>query len=138
MAPAREEPQALQTAALGARVSGLPLVGWPGLHEHDRWNVRWLERDRFEGAVAEPGQNPAGVTHGTVIALFPSGVPGLGPLPLRQRLGLPAFVALSWREGRVLSVPESLWPPEAGKGLRSTAANWGHCAFGRHVDSVGR
>ena len=55
---------------------------------------------RFAAAVdalvaAQPGRTLAIVAHGTVISLYVARAAGVEPLPLWQRLGLPAFVVLA-------------------------------------------
>ncbi len=68
---------------------------------------------RFSSAIAGvierfPRQNVAVVTHGTVMTLFVARVAGLEPFPFWKRLGLPAFVVLSWPGLGLLSVIEGV------------------------------
>jgi broad specificity phosphatase PhoE len=56
---------------------------------------------RFANAIddvlaTETRGNLAVVTHGTVLTLFVARAAGLDPVPFWRRLGLPAFVVLSW------------------------------------------
>jgi broad specificity phosphatase PhoE len=72
---------------------------------------------RFSAAVArhlarQPALNAIVVGHGTVIALFVASRTGLPPFPLWQRLGLPSFVVLSLPDDRLVTVIESVPPPE--------------------------
>jgi broad specificity phosphatase PhoE len=65
--------------------------------------------DRFARAVAGvlaryPAQDVAVIAHGTVISLFVSRALGMEPLPLWQRLGLPAVVVLDVPVSRLLEL----------------------------------
>ena len=58
-------------------------------------------RDRFTAAVGDvmrqhPGGNLAIVSHGTVMTLFVARAAGIDPVPFWRKLGLPAFVVLSY------------------------------------------
>ena len=57
---------------------------------------------------AHPGESLAVVAHGTVIALYVAAVTGVAPLPLWQRLSLPAFVVLARATGALLAEVDSL------------------------------
>ncbi|OGG46764.1 MAG: hypothetical protein A3F84_18260 [Candidatus Handelsmanbacteria bacterium RIFCSPLOWO2_12_FULL_64_10] len=46
------EPKAVETAQVIAEILDRPFEVVEGLHEHDRSNVGFLEKERFEGAVA--------------------------------------------------------------------------------------
>jgi len=66
-------------------------------------------RERFSAAVDEVlKQHPAGtvaiVSHGTVMTLFLAQTTGIDPVPFWKRLGLPAFVVLSYPELGLLDV----------------------------------
>lgn len=67
------------------------------------------------------GINLAVVTHGTVLTLFVARAAGLQPIPLWRRLGLPAFVALSLPEFRLLEVVESAATRGPGQRYQSAA-----------------
>lgn len=47
------EPKAAETATILARALGMACETAKGLHEHDRSNVGWLSRERFEAAVTD-------------------------------------------------------------------------------------
>src|SRR4051794_41029680 len=69
--------------------------------------------DRFDAAVrdvlaAHPGQAVAIVAHGTVITLFLVQHAGVAPLPFWKSLGMPALVALSLPDMRLLEVSARL------------------------------
>lgn len=48
-----DEPKAVETGALLAKSLGLPLETAPGLHEHERRHVPYMDRGRFEACVAD-------------------------------------------------------------------------------------
>jgi broad specificity phosphatase PhoE len=58
------EPKAVETAQIVADVLGKPFETVEGLHEHDRSNVGFLEKERFEAAVAEFFRKPQELTFG--------------------------------------------------------------------------
>ena len=65
-------------------------------------------KNRFAGAVesaltAYPQENIAIVTHGTVLSLFASQFAGQEPISFWQKLGMPAFVAFSHPEMKLLA-----------------------------------
>ena len=58
-------------------------------------------RERFTAAVGDvmrqhPGGNLPIISHGTVISLFVACAAGIEPVPFWRKLGLPAFVVLSY------------------------------------------
>jgi broad specificity phosphatase PhoE len=55
-----------------------------------------------------PRQSVAVVTHGTVMTLFVTRAAGLEAFPFWKRLGLPAFVVLSWPGLGLLDVVEGV------------------------------
>jgi 2,3-bisphosphoglycerate-dependent phosphoglycerate mutase len=68
---------------------------------------------RFDAAVqtvlvSHPGKNVAIVAHGTVITLFAAQHAGIAPLPFWKRLGMPAMVAFSLPDLRLLEVIDSV------------------------------
>ena len=68
---------------------------------------------RFSQAIARvmerhPDQNVAVVSHGTVMTLFVARAVGLEPFPFWKRLGLPAFVVLSWPQLDLLTIVEKV------------------------------
>jgi broad specificity phosphatase PhoE len=56
---ASQEPKAQETAALVAVRLGLPWTSVPGLHEHDRTGVGWMQEGEFEARVADFFTRPA-------------------------------------------------------------------------------
>lgn len=52
------EPKAAETAAILAEAWGRPYETVEGLHEHDRSNVGWMSRERFEAAVTDFFRRP--------------------------------------------------------------------------------
>jgi broad specificity phosphatase PhoE len=63
---------------------------------------------RFSAAVevlmaANPAQNVAIVTHGTVMSLYYAHLSGENVFPFWQSLGLPAFYVVAWPERQVIS-----------------------------------
>ena len=52
------ETKAVETAQIVAQLLHKPVETAEGLHEHDRSNVRWLERDQFEAAVVALLEKP--------------------------------------------------------------------------------
>ncbi|MDQ3692187.1 MAG: histidine phosphatase family protein [Chloroflexota bacterium] len=71
-------------------------------------------RLRFTAAVAElltatrPEETLVVVAHGTVISLYVASVTGSDPIPLWQRLGLPAYVVLARPERSVIEVIDAI------------------------------
>jgi broad specificity phosphatase PhoE len=68
---------------------------------------------RFDTAVqtvraAHPAKHIAIVSHGTVMSLFVAQHAGIAPLPFWKSLGMPALVALSLPDFRLLEVVEIL------------------------------
>ena len=66
-------------------------------------------RERFSAAVESvvrqhPGGNLSIVSHGTVITLFVARAAGIEPVPFWRKLGLPAFVVLSYPSLALLDV----------------------------------
>ncbi len=62
---------------------------------------------RFQAAIdailrRHPNQNVTAVTHGTVLSLFLARVAQIEPVAFWQKLGMPAFVALSLPDYRVI------------------------------------
>lgn len=53
-------------------------------------------------------ENAVVVTHGTVITLYVSRLAGVDAFPLWERLGLPSYVVMSWPDGKLLDVVDSL------------------------------
>ena len=62
------EPKAVETARIIADRLGLPCRTEPGLHEHDRSNVRGLSRAAFQEAVARLFEQPEALIFGTETA----------------------------------------------------------------------
>ncbi len=58
------EPKAVETAEIIADALGRPFEVVEGLHEHERSNVGFLEKERFEGAVAEFFRRPQELVFG--------------------------------------------------------------------------
>lgn len=58
------EPKAIETAELVARELGLAAAVFNGLHEHDRGNVGYLSKDKFEDSVREFFARPAMLVFG--------------------------------------------------------------------------
>ncbi|MBI2950742.1 histidine phosphatase family protein [bacterium] len=58
------EAKAVETAEIIVDALGRPFEVVEGLHEHDRSNVGFLEKERFEGAVAEFFRRPQELVFG--------------------------------------------------------------------------
>ena len=76
------EPKAIETAQLLASHLGKPLEVAEGLHEHDRSKVGFLEKERFEAAVAHFFSHPEALVLGNETAdqahrRFSQGVAGV-------------------------------------------------------------
>ncbi len=52
------EPKAIETAQIIARQMGKPFHTFEGLHEHDRTEVGFLDRERFESQVHDLFEHP--------------------------------------------------------------------------------
>jgi broad specificity phosphatase PhoE len=65
---ASREPKALETAHIVAEHLDLPCEPADGLHEHDRRNLRWAERDQFEAAVKQFFNQPNELVMGSETA----------------------------------------------------------------------
>ncbi|MGD9101442.1 MAG: histidine phosphatase family protein [Anaerolineae bacterium] len=135
------EPKAVETGQIVADLLGKPCETAQGLHEHERRDVGFGSRERFESSVADffaqprelvfgeesadqahqrfsqaitnvieryPHQNVAVVSHGTVMTLFVARAAGLEPFPFWKRLGLPAFVVLSFPRFDLLTIVEDV------------------------------
>ena len=53
------EPKAIETAGIGAGVLNVPVEVVEGLHEHERENVGFLEKARFEQSIRRFFEQPA-------------------------------------------------------------------------------
>lgn len=59
-----DEPKAVETAEIAARVLNVPVEIVEGLHEHERGNVGFLEKERFERSVERFFCRPADLVFG--------------------------------------------------------------------------
>lgn len=58
------EPKAMETAEIAAGVLNIPVEAVEGLHEHDRSNVGFLEKERFEQSIGRFFARPADLVFG--------------------------------------------------------------------------
>ncbi len=58
------EPKAIETAGIGAGVLNVPVEVVEGLHEHERENVGFLEKERFQQSIRRFYEQPADLVFG--------------------------------------------------------------------------
>ena len=59
-----DEPKAVETAEIAARVLNVPVEIVEGLHEHERGNVGFLEKERFERSIERFFRRPEDLVFG--------------------------------------------------------------------------
>ncbi len=139
-----DEPKAQETARIVAERLNLALQIAPGLHEHDRQGVPYVDKAQFHATVLNFFANPSKlvfgretadeacerfhkalqasvgqyqaenvvvVSHGTVISLFVAKMTGTEPFPVWERLGLPAFVVMTWPAAELIEIVDQVALP---------------------------
>ena len=87
------EPKAVETAEIAAGILKIPMKVVEGLHEHERVNVGFLERERFEQSIRRFYEQPADLVFGEETAVgahnrFSKAVSGLTTLHPRENIAI--------------------------------------------------